>query len=292
VISVALSVAGCSGSDSPKGFTPLYPAASNAPAILSIRGSGPTDVWAAGQNGLIVHYNGSGNPWLNYGAPTSGDVARLTGITPTNAYAYDVTYREMLRWTGGEWQAEGPADSTRHSIWSDGPDGVWGVGDSATHWDGTAWSQVASNVTGTLDTVDGFDASNIWAVVAGDGFAEYGGTSWNAITSNNTTTINGTWVSGPADVWFVGMAGLVLHRKGDVLMPVDVGTQENLLAVTGTGPNDVWVAGGAGTLVHWNGTAWKSATNPSGQDINCAWSQRPNEVLIGDASGWVLQYDP
>lgn len=294
VIVAAMSVAGCSGggpTGSAEGFTFLYEAAINAPAILSIRGNSPSNVWAAGQNGLIIHYNGSGYQWLTYGTSTDGDVARLTGITATNAYAYDVTYREMLHWTGDQWSYEGPGDNSRHSIWSDAPNSVWGVGDSTTHWDGTAWSPIASNVTGTLDTVDGSDASNIWAVVGGDGLAEYGGASWNAITTNNTTTINGTWVDSPTDVWFVGMSGLILRWNGALLMAVDAGTQQNLLAVTGTGPNDVWVAGSAGTVVHWDGTTWKSATTPSGQDINCAWSQRPNEVLVGDSSGSVLQYD-
>jgi hypothetical protein len=285
------------GGAGPAGFSTLYQTVINTdfdlvPAIFSIRGSSPSDVWVTGQFGTGLHY--TGGKWTISPTTATGSVADLTGVTATNAYAFDVVANDMYQWNGHEWNEQGGASSGRFGIWSDSLDSVWGVGETQEHWNGTAWSPVATDTSffGYLGPIDGHDVSSMFAIVEGGGIATYDGAQWTSFYSGNTTTLYALWVDSPTDVWFVGVGGLILHWDGAALTTVDGGTGHDLAAVTGTGPDDVWVAGDAGTVIHFDGTSWSYATTPSGQDINCAWSPHANEVWLGDVSGAVIQYIP
>jgi hypothetical protein len=289
----AAAVAGCGSGGTPQGFSTLYQTANNpnydfSPAIFSIRGSSPSDIWVTGQFGTAVHY--TGGHWNVVPTPASGSLADLTAVTASNAYAFDVVRNDMYQWNGHEWDEVGGADDTRYAIWADAVDSVWGVGRAQSHWDGAAWSPVTSQLLGSyLGPIDGLDTSTMYAVVSGGGIASSAGGTWNAIYTVNTNELYGLWVDSATDVWFVGKGGTVLRWDGGTVASVDAGTMHDLTAVTGTGPDDVWIGGDQGTVVHWDGTAWSYATTPSGQDINCMWAPRPREVWIGDVSGAVLQ---
>jgi hypothetical protein len=286
----------CGSSEPSKGFSVLYQTQNNTdfdivPAIFSIRGSSPNDVWATAQFGTAVH--DTGGHWAVVPTPAMGSLADLTGVTATNAYALDVVRNDMYQWNGREWDEKGGPRDLRFGIWADSTFSVWAVGATQEHWDGAAWSTVPSTVGGDLGNIDGVDAGSMFATtVDGGGVARYDGTSWTTLSSPSGGTLYGLWVDSATDVWFVGAKGLIQRWDGSALANVDGGTAHDLVAVTGTGPNDVWAGGSTGTVIHWDGASWSYATTPSGQDINCVWSPRPNEVWIGDVSGAVLRYIP
>lgn len=60
-------------------------------------------------------------------------------------------------------------------------------------------------------------------------------------------TIQAVWSRGPDDVWAVGTDGLVLHFDGEFWTRLPIDTSTNLIAVHGAG-RSVWIAGG-GTLL-------------------------------------------
>lgn len=75
----------------------------------AIWGSGPADVWAVGDGGAILHWNG--RAWSATRGPVSNDLVAVGGCSATDAYAIGQTDDEgrppaLLRWNGQLWIAE------------------------------------------------------------------------------------------------------------------------------------------------------------------------------------------
>jgi hypothetical protein len=144
------------------------------------------NMWAAGANGVILHFDGTS--WL---ASESGSTANLNGLYFVN-----------------------------------GNDGyAIGSGGIILHYDGSAWSEMVSGSSNDLTGVAFADANNGWAVGAGGTVLKYNG-SWNAETSGVTTDLTGVSVVNSSDVWACGKSKTILHFYGSAWSKTDVGTRD------------------------------------------------------------------
>jgi hypothetical protein len=68
-----------------------------------------------------------------------------------------------------------------YGAWGSGPSDIWAVGDGGAtqHWNGSAWTSVASGTTRSLRGVWGSGPDDVWAV-------GYGGTigRWNGASNS------------------------------------------------------------------------------------------------------------
>jgi hypothetical protein len=184
---------------------------------------------------------------------------------------------------------------------------VWAVGTYLTagntaqtlieHWNGTAWSVIASPNVGLYDNhltaVVGRAANDVWAV----GYyltsanqrltliLHWDGSAWSIATTPNVAGAN-NYLNGVAgaggDVWAVGYTvtginpaqTLILRYTGgtwSIAPSPNPGSAGNVLnGVAATAANDAWVAGstdngsGSQTLtVHWDGSTWSVVASPS-----------------------------
>jgi hypothetical protein len=89
------------------------------------------------------------------------------------------------------------------------------VGGSIVHWDGSAWSTVASPTTGVLIGVWGSGPSDVWAVgydISINGTIEHwDGSAWSTVPNPTSSVLHAVWGSGPRDVWAVGLNGTIVH---------------------------------------------------------------------------------
>jgi len=171
------------------------------------------------------------------------------------------------------------------------------------HWNGTAWTQVASPNPGgpanrnQLLGVTALTSSNVWAAgfyttptSAKTLIEHWNGTSWQQVAGPNPGGSNGTELSGitatsSSNAWAVGNyctstpcgAGqtLILHWNGKAWTQVASPTPAcparlSLDAVAATSSSNAWAVGDCETnsasqtlILHWNGTAWKRVTSPS-----------------------------
>jgi hypothetical protein len=160
------------------------------------------------------------------------------------------------------------------------------------HWNGTAWSIVASPnpdpVLGTqLLGVTAVSANNIFAVGTEDTVEHWNGMKWSTVSSPAFSpggTLNGISVGSSTDVWAVGANSngtpQVLHFNGQswsqVSIPVPLGAPsvpEVFHAVTAISPTNVWVVGTATSNVypfprtalieHFDGKNWSIVPSPN-----------------------------
>ena len=165
---------------SPDGWC-LQPAPADGLNLNDVFGFTANDVWAVGDAGLVLHFDG--NTWISLDFGTSenlravggtqsddiwvvGDhgtvIRRLAGLTmdmqaPSTADLLDVEAQNSgdisvigrdttyLTWSGGEWDEEDttPMDFDLRALWTDPSGGRWVVGESEHLWQGQSddWIQ-------------------------------------------------------------------------------------------------------------------------------------------------------
>ncbi len=239
----------------------------------AVTGSG-NNVWAVGEYDLFgtgdfrtltIHWDGSA--WSLIPSPNPGDF---------RDYLFGATGSGNDVWAVGMYNNHGDQPSRtlmpHRNRWRDvQPDGVPPGGPGMTltlHWNGSAWSQVASpnscTDTNLLQVATG-SGNDVWAAgsCTASGTPErtltlhWNGSAWTLIPSPNFGTSGNRIYSitgSGNDVWAVGIywngffnpRTLTLHWDGStwsVVPSPNVGSAQNWLeGVTGSG-NDVWAVG-------------------------------------------------
>jgi len=222
-------------------------------------------------------------------------------------------------WNGSAWKQvaspdPGGADrnNTLDGVAAVSSANIWAVGSyingttSQTlieHWNGTAWTQVASPNLGFGDRLSGVAAvssSNVWAVgfysngtVPQTLILHWNGTAWKHVSSPNPggsgedNVLNGVAAVSRGNAWAVGYytngdraQTLIEHWNGTawkhVSSPNPGGRDSTdfLAGIAATSSTSIWAVGWysdctcdippQNTLVlHWNGTAWTHVSSPS-----------------------------
>ncbi len=244
-------------------------------------------------------------------ADSSDSVWAVGYATPPGGFPQTL----IQQWNGMTWSiVSSPNLSARANVLNGIADissnDVWAVGyynnNNETvqntlieHWDGTAWSVIASPNPGkkvnALTSIAVVSANDIWAVgnysdsVVGSNktlVEHWDGTSWSAIASPNISGddnyLNGVTAASTNDVWAVGIAAtaisqtLVEHWDGtswSIIKSPNVGKNSNVLSgVAAVSTSDVWAVGNDGdptfgvtkTLIQqWNGRGWNVIKSPN-----------------------------
>lgn len=318
------------------------------------------DVWAVGSSGdgnfgqltLIEHWDGA--TWTVVDSPDPGQGANeledAVAFASDDVWAvgyYNATsnnYRSLiLHWDGTAWtQVASPSPASFQNDLYDidgvAPDDVWAVGYSwnagsqhttlIEHWDGTAWTVVASPNINTfqhhLTSVNAVSSDDVWAVGQYETASGYwqtlvlhwDGAAWVVVVSPNVSSqhnyLSNVSAVSANDIWAVGFtcegncAGFggempfSMHWDGtswSIVPTPDLGEDYAYLeGVTARGPNDAWAVGvyvvdaeAKALAEHWDGTAWSHVDAPTpGVQTCCPVLVDAVSVPGGDL--WVAGY--
>lgn len=192
--------------------------------LYSVWGSSPSDIFAVGFMGNIMHYDGTSVSYMN---------------SNTTEYLY------------GVWGSSGT------DVFAIGNNGT------IIHYDGTNWSSMLSNTTEYLDGVWGSSGSDVFAVGGGGTILHYDGNAWSVMDSGTTQYLYNIWGGSGTDVFAVGSGnGMILHYDGTTWSTMDTGTTEPIYDVWGSSGSDVYVTtDSSGTILHYDGNEWHPITN-------------------------------
>ncbi|MFL5734227.1 MAG: hypothetical protein ACJ78Q_13645, partial [Chloroflexia bacterium] len=213
---------------------------------------------------------------------------------------------------------------------------IWAVGRSfpggegadqplAEHWDGNAWTIIASPTPGgdsQLYAVEAVAANDVWAVGRATGGTDYqpllehwDGGSWRIVAGGNVPQggLLGLTATAPNDVWAVGYSGetdtplsLAEHWDGStwsVVPTPNVGgaSEAFLIAVSGLSSKEVWAVGGYGTedtfqplAMRWDGGQWNLvpvSINGMGE-LTGVKVLAPNDVWVAGGGGVDFSFQP
>jgi hypothetical protein len=229
---------------------------------------------------------------------------------------------QAAAWTVVQSPNATPGNNELQAVASVSANDVWAVGTSENtlgndqtlilHWDGTAWSIVASPTTGMVEGnllgVTAISTTDVWAVgsflpTKGGGQAlieHWNGHKWSVVKNPSTggTALQAVAAVSANDVWAVGNASnasgvsqtLIEHwdgKKWSIVASPSPSTQTNfLLGVTAVSTTDVWAVGSfrnaSGAFqtltLHWDGTTWSIVPSPS---PNASSGGPGDDLLIG-----------
>lgn len=229
------------------------------PAITSIAGTAPDNVWFGGANwryGTVLHWDGQELSW------------------PDNKWPHFIGFEAI------------------YSVFSTGPGDVIAVGQygGAYHFDGAEWGPLNTSIKSSLNSLHGDASGNAWAVGNDGAILSLRGCVWTSIVKR---PLGGSAyvlaVNADDDVWALGTS--VFHFDGRDWREFAIGTTAPMFVAWTSGANDVWAGGASGTLIHWDGQSWSVSPSPTTQSIYSIWGSAPGDVYASDVSGTLLHWN-
>ncbi len=210
------------------------------------------DIWAVGDNGLIVHYNGT--TWNTVSSPTGDRLDAISMISATDGWAV-------------------------------------GDGGKIIHYNGTSWSLVTSPSTDHLNAISMISATDGWAVGAAGKILRYNGTSWSEFSDTGGNTWYAIHMLTATDGWLVGNQGLIYRWNGSTWSNhTDTGgtVWSGVYMLSAT---DGWVIGDQGNIYRWNGTTWSLHTDTGGDNWNDVHIYSSTDGFIVGQGGKILHWN-
>lgn len=164
-----------------------------------------------------------------------------------------------------------------YSIWPVAKNDVYVSGDPGAvyHYDGSAWTALASEGGDRLISMFVASATDIYALDNGVLVHHFDGTTW---TSTSQTFLNALWGSGPNDVYAVGLNGGVRHFDGASWSPQTSGSNKNLLAMWGADAGHLFVAGTYTILTSTGNGTWTTSLSDTAAKFVAIWGTTASDV--------------
>jgi len=294
LVAVGLNIAYFSPAFASPAWSPMDSGTTNA--LYGVWGSASNDVFAVGDYGTIVHYNG--NYWSAMTSGTANALNGLWGSASNDVFAVGAG-GTILHYDGNpgeQWlPMSSPTTNGLYAVWGSASNDVFAVGDGGTilHFNGIEWSAMTSGTGNRLCGVWGSSFSDVFAVgywdVFGSNIRHYDGTTWSAMTSSMNVELYGVWGSASNDVFAVGDMGTIVQYNGAAWSEMTCTTGcGSFRGVWGIASNDVFAVQETGQILHYNG-GWHLTGTPE-YSLNSVWGSASNDVFAVGQDGTILHY--
>ncbi|MFO0657005.1 MAG: hypothetical protein U0787_18250 [Polyangia bacterium] len=272
--------------------------------LKSIYGTSGSDIWAVGDGGTALHYDGK-QVWTMI--PT-GTGKFLRGVWAGSAGAVWAVGDggSILKWDGTKFAAEPSGTvSNLNSIWGSSVNSLVAVGDGGVIVRSAgvgAWRADTSTVTVNLTKVTGSSDQNVWALGTTSTILSSNGTAWTKqAVSAALSTVNDIWSPGAGELWVASgttSSNCNVARLSSGQWQVPIATKfclSPIRSIIGSGPKDIWAAGSETTIGHYTAG---DPTNEFDVDLlaqgsvkgvtptfNAAWSAAPSDVYFVTSDG-------
>ncbi len=230
----------------------------DAPTLWWVHGFAADDVWAVGEAGTVIHYDGTAWTTVRTGAPYT--LWGIWGASSTDLWAVggDVAHAVpsvLLHYDGADW-TEVPEVARENDmffkIWGASATDIWVVSERGIilHFDGDGWTETDPAIDSRLITVSGSGANDVWAVggVVEPILLHYAGATWEQVPVDVPGGLMGVYAAPQGPVFVAGFSGVMaLATDGQTFEEVPYLTPNCLHATWGDG-NGVILAGGGNLL--------------------------------------------
>ncbi|MEK6606576.1 MAG: hypothetical protein AABZ30_02845 [Myxococcota bacterium] len=226
-----------------------------APTLWWVYGFAHEDVWAVGEQGAVLHFDGS--EWTPVEGGYGYTLWGVWGAAPNDLWAVGGTSNGSMpalirRYDGSVWadvDAGLGVDVARYfKVWGTAIDDVFIVGEGGVivHFDGVNFTQMSSGTADRLITVYGRGSDDVWAVGGlGSGVVlRYDGKTWASVGPAGVGGLMGLWTGPGSDVVVSGFYGVVAVGHVSDWNEVVGLTSDCLHGVWGDGKGTVLAGGG------------------------------------------------
>jgi len=180
--------------------------------ILALWSAGPDNIFAVGDEGLVLYWNGKA--WQRM---TSGTKSALYGLWGTDAEHLLAVgdFGMILRWNGEQWdEFHAGTENFLFDVWGDGLDNIFVVGLSGTigHFDGRRWTLTPARARSDLLAVSG-GKNGVFAVGTGGSVLRYSGRRWQSDVTGFEGGLRAVSAAGAKGVFVAGDGGTIMRRR-------------------------------------------------------------------------------
>jgi hypothetical protein len=281
--------------------------------LFSVWGSSPSDVFAAGTAGTMLHYDGS--TWSAMTSGTGADLARVWGLSVADVFAvggFESGNGVILHYDGTSWacSANSP-DYEFLGIWAASATDVFAVGSNQynagtiLHYDGSSWSTMAGGNAIAGKAVWGSSASDVFAIGASSSdpyqgaVLRFDGSSWSQMEmiALNENLFYDVWGSSGSDVYIAApyvcdlgpppCGGSLVHFNGQAWSDAaDFGRA--VVSIWGTSAGDIFAVGDE--MMHFDGVSWNSISAGDRGGAEAVWAGSPSDDFAVGRKGLILHY--
>jgi photosystem II stability/assembly factor-like uncharacterized protein len=270
------------------------------PTLHCVWGTDSNNVYAAGDECIILHYNGSEWQIIHHG-DSSGDqscILSLWGIDDNTIFAAggDSNGGFLLSKKNNTWEPYDqsfPQWLTHISGWNNHfvAVGVMGMAYEYTLTD-DSWISIVKGQTSDITDIWGRNADDIYAVGYDNTFKHYTNSNWQSLTLTNWSSFHGVY-GNETTVFAVGAEGTILSYENNQIQYHSSKTDVCLKDIWGM-DQTFFAVGEEGTILQYTGTNWNEMFHLfQNQDltINNVWGTALNQVFVVGEQNLIEYFD-
>ena len=248
---------------------------SSSDSFYDVWGLDENNIFAVGQDGVIVYFNGSF--WYKMQSNSDENLWSIWGNSKNNIFTVG-SKGAILHYNGHEWsKMESGTNMHLFDVWGSSDDNVIAVGaDSILQYNGEKWSKIDIN---TYDTtffgVWGLDENNIYAVGDSGGIFHYNGSQWIKMETNLFPQLWSVWGYDEKNVFAVGGAwgqeGTILHFNGTDWERMTSGVFTHFWCIWGTDSDNIYAVADSGIILNYDGQSWKQINSDTSNRLRSIW---------------------
>jgi len=253
-------------------------------AINAVNYYNERNVWAVGNSGNALKYNGS--TWV---ANNTTGTLLCVAVPDTNAVWVGGASGKLIKYDGKTWssQTSGVYYDIKGISFASNKSGVFvGLYGTLSLFDGTKWNKQTTTFTNDFYGVHMLNSSTIFAVGASGTIIQYTGSTWTKMTSGVTSTLRGVYFVSPTDGWAVGDGGVILHYDGVKWTKVTSGTANALYSISMRDADNGFAVGASGTILQYVNKVRKVIPPVVSPITICKGEVSPTIKTSGSAIKW------
>jgi len=264
----------------------------NSPVVQNLNalwGRSRTDIYAVGNNGVILHYDGTA--WRNQMSSVQNDLNAIWGnetdvyIVGDDGLILKQEYQTWMPMTSG-------TDNDLMDIWGITENDIIVVGKKGTILRNTAglWLEMASRTLSSLHSVWGTPES-VYSCGSGGKILRFMDNHWTPMSSQTFNTLNTIWGRSDNDLLYTaGDSGIILKKQSGAWSETIVDNFVNLHAIWGFSDGKVFAGGYHGTILFHDISRpeWTAMMTNTTDTIKDIWGTSSQDVYAVGENGTIL----
>jgi hypothetical protein len=257
--------------------------------LLSIWGFSEHNIYAAGANGLLLHFDG--DEWSRI---PSGRNENFRGIWSASDHdLYIVGDSGILYYDGRTFSEMDTPPGNYSLIWGTSQNNIyaWMIEGQLLHFNGAGWQVVESLSSESVTFINGNAENNVYAVGTNGLIERYDGQNWEKVSRDEALSLVDVWGRGENDIFAVGNKGRVVHYNGNGWTEMVTPTGSDLSSVWGRPGEKMIAVGQNGTIIESIGNSWTMGPVLTDQNLTDVFGSSGNNIFAVGNGGTVLHSD-
>lgn len=240
-----------------------------------------SDIWAVGDSGKILHYNGT--TWTEFADVGAVNLYAVSAVSASNIWAVG-TSGKIYHYNGTTWTEFADKGSiTLRSIrmLSVGDGWLTGTSGKIYRWNGTTWNEFTDTGNQTWASLHMLSSINGWVAGSSGQIYRWNGTTWALQSDTGNQTWNALAFVSATDGWMAGSGGEIYRWNGSTWTFYTNTGRQTWNALHMFSATDGWLAGTSGEIYRWNGSTWSLHTDTGAQIWNAL-------AFVSATDGWAV----